>query len=334
MRIPSLPALALLLASCASRPGPTQAVLVEPDRINAASVAQWRRDGFTSIVALLDERHDRAVYEAAARTAGPDLYYWIEVGRAPALAEAHPEWTASLGMHADWRERFPGAALPKEGEVAKAFPWVPITTREAFDAQRARVERLLASASGPHRGVFLNDLQGGPSSCGCGNVQCRWATDYHVPATATALKGDDIAARFVGQIARAVPVIPVWTTECEPADLPDAERGTRLCGDVPCARGACPKFFAAQWTALTATHRGPVALLALRREFGRADPAWIDAAADSLDPAFPRERLWLVVEPPDAAAARALAARIRAAGIVVAQARVDQSYEPRIMPGR
>ena len=47
------------------------------------------------------------------------------------MAEAHPEWMASLGMHDDWQKRFPKPPCQRKGR-AKAFPWVPITYRETF----------------------------------------------------------------------------------------------------------------------------------------------------------------------------------------------------------
>jgi hypothetical protein len=114
----------------------------------------------------------------AAANGSVDLYYWIEVGRNPAMAAAHPQWMASLGMHNDWQRQHLDVRLPEKGEVAKAFPWVPVTYRETYDAHLLRVKGLLGSrAAAPYAGVLLNDLQGGPSSCGCGNLQCRWATE-------------------------------------------------------------------------------------------------------------------------------------------------------------
>ena len=80
-------------------------------------------------------------------------------------------------------------------------------------------------------GVFLNDLQAGPSSCGCGNDQCRWALDYGSPPTAAKTPGDDAAAKIVAELSARHPgkvIIPVWVTECELADLPDAKGRNRV----------------------------------------------------------------------------------------------------------
>ena len=166
----------------------TEMVFVVPDAVTPEQIENWRGEGFTAIVALLDEDHSADAYRAAATAASSakmDLYYWVEIARNKRLADAHPRWMASLGMHDDWLTRFPAAKKPKKGEVAKAYPWVPIGYAEAFQAHLRRIEQLLGKVSDAYRGLLLNDLQGGPASCGCGNLQCRWAIDYGVPATAT-----------------------------------------------------------------------------------------------------------------------------------------------------
>jgi len=336
------------------------AVIVEPDAITAEQTAAWRRDGFQAAALVLDDRHEATAYRRAAQVlaaAGLDLYYWIEVARNVQLAEAHPEWMASLGMHTDWHERFPKSPLPKPGEAAKAYPWTPIGYRQAYDAHLARIAKLLARTPGDYRGLLLNDLQGGPASCGCGNLQCRWAIDYGVPSTADKLPGDDVAARFVADVRKLTPgklVTPVWMSECEDRDLP-ADRvpqgkTTGFCGGVGCSQGTCPKAFTKQWNALLESHDGPVALLATHQELGRdgleygGAAGWVGQAVDYLDNTpprhggekLPRERLWLVVQGYNLSdevvtAARQAAAKTGAGAVFVALARIDQSYEPRIV---
>lgn len=330
---------------------PVEIVLVEAEAVTGAAVAQWKKEGFKGVAVVLDERTGEAAYRAAARRVSDgalDLYWWIEVARNPKLAEAHPRWMAALGSHEDWQKVFPKFPEPGDGEVAKAFPWVPITSREGFDAHLQRIERLLKRVPEGWRGVLLNDLQGGPSSCGCGNVLCRWATDYYVPSTATRLEGDFASSRFVGEVRKRAgnkTIIPVWTTECEEVDLPADKNkgrvGTGLCGTVGCATGACPKEFARQWSALLSGHDGPVGLLALhnalqrtRKEFG-GGPQWVTNAVAYVDRTLPahnvrsvaRERLWLVVEE----TARPVAAQSDVGAVIVARAKIDQSYEPRIV---
>ena len=336
-------ALALMMWPVAARP--VEMVLVDADMVSAQAVGDWKKDGFQGVAVVLDEDTDAKAAAQRVADARLDLYWWIEVARNPKMAAAHPKWMASLGSHQDWVKRFPNVRLPKADEVAKAYPWVPIGYREAFDAHLQRIAGLLKRAPDGAKGLFLNDLQGGPSSCGCGNLLCRWAIDYHVQPTATKLEGDFTAAKFVAQIRQRAPkqtVIPVWTTECEEADLPANKRqnktSTGSCGAVPCATGACPDSFANQWTGLLSIHEGPVALLALHTALQRTQtggPQWITNAIaypNHVAPLhkgkeIPADRLWVVVEEP----ARKLALECNVAAVIVARTQVDQSYEPRIV---
>jgi hypothetical protein len=216
------------------------------------------------------------------------------------------------------------------------------------------VEQLLGKVSQEYRGLLLNDLQGGPASCGCGNLQCRWALDYGVPATATKDRVDDAAARFVSAVRELTPgkqIVPVWMTECEDGDLPadkaPAGKSTGLCGGVPCTLGTCPRAFAKQLGALTKTHGGPLGLFTAEYTCGRdaryygVPAGWIAAAVKYLDsthlvaqkPVLLHDQLWLVVqgahENADAeSAARKAAHNLDPGAVVVARVNLDQSYEP------
>ncbi|MBI4326397.1 MAG: hypothetical protein HY674_14200 [Chloroflexi bacterium] len=337
---------------------PAAIVLVEPETVATAAVAQWKKEGFKAAAVVLDERTSQATcHELARRTAesGLDLYWWIEVARNPKMAAAHPLWMAALGSHQDWQKNFPKFPEPGTGEVAKAFPWVPLGYAEAFDAHLARIDQLLQQVPAGYRGLLLNDLQGGPSSCGCGNLLCRWALDYQVATTAKNLEGNDAAARFIAEIHRRVgekTVIPVWTTECTDADLPAEKHqgrpGTGLCGTVGCATGACPNAFTHQFDALASSHNGPIGLLALhtalrrtQKEFG-GGPGWVTNALDYLSQtlsanggkAVAPQRLWAIIEglAPDAeATARELAVKAGVGAVIVARAPIEQSYEPRMV---
>ena len=344
----------LLLTCLGSRAA--ECVLATPDQVSRQAIENWRAEGFNAVALILDETNTVAIKGAAAPLANAAMpfHYWIEVGRNVSFANAHPEWMASAGMHEDWRKNFSKPPQPRTGEVVKAFPWVPINYKEAFAAHIKRVERLLGDAPTNHSGVLLNHLQGGPSSCGCGNLQCRWATDYHVPATGTRV-GDDAAAQFVRavqKLAPNMPIVPVWTTECEHDDLPTTRRADRrstgLCGTVGCATGACPKEFANQWESLTRNHRHAVALLALHNDLARTNttfahgPAWIPRTLAYLDEtlrqeaktSFPRARTWLVVQGTtrdEESAARKSALATGAANVIISRVRLDQSFEPRIV---
>jgi len=337
---------------------PMEMVLVEPGKVTPKSLDAWRAEGFTAVVALLDEDHPAGAYRSAAsaaHSAGVDLYYWIEVARNAKLADDHPRWMASLGMHDDWRKRFPDVAPPKKGEVAKAQPWVPIAYSEAFEAHLQRIQRLLEKVPGQYSGLLLNDLQGGPAACGCGNLQCRWAIDYGVPATATPHGVDDAAARFVKKVSKLAPgkqIVPVWMTECEAADLPvdkaPGGKSTSLCGSVACAQGTCPKAFRKQLKSLVDAHSGALGLLVAQAACGRdaqfygSSTGWILAAVRYLDEtpiseagrSFPHDRLWLVVQSDDRGVevqARTTARQIFPQAIVVARIPLDQTYEPRVV---
>jgi hypothetical protein len=345
-------ALSLALFSSAA----SELVLVSPELVSAERIREWKGDKFAGVVLLLHETNSAAAARAVRRLEEGALpyYYWIEVGRDAQIAAAHPRWMASLGMHDDWQKLFPRAPERKVGEVAKAYPWVPINYKEAFDAHVMRVKELLARAPTNPAAILLNHLQAGPSSCGCGNLQCRWATDYHVPATGTPV-GEDAAAQFLRAINRfpnARRVIPVWTTECEHEDLPASKRpdgkSTGLCGTVGCATGACPKDFTKQWNHLVKNHDGPVGLLALPQQLARTNaafahgPKWIERAVGYLDETLPKnggarfshDRLWIVVEGgtrEEELAARKAAAGTGAAHVIVARIALDQSFEPRMI---
>jgi hypothetical protein len=337
---------------------PLEIVLVEAEMVTIAAVSQWKKERFQAVAVVLDERTGKAAYADIARRiseGGLDLYCWIEVARNPRLATAHPQWMAGLGSHEDWQKNFPKFPEAGIGEVAKAFPWVPIRYAEAFDAHLTRIEQLLQRMPAGSRGLLLNDLQAGPSSCGCGNLQCRWAIDYHVPATATQLKGDDVAARFIAEVRKRAggkAVIPIWTTECEEVDLPSAKNqgrpSTGLCGSVGCSKGACPEEFTRQWSALASGHEGPIGLLALHTPLQRTQKelgggaGWVTNVLAYLDKTLPAhggkaisaQRLWMIVEGSRAdeeAIGRQLAVKAGVGAVIVARAKIDQSYEPRMV---
>jgi hypothetical protein len=222
---------------------------------------------------------------------------------------------------------------------------VPIGYAPAFEAHRERLKVLLGDLPGPWAGVFLNDLQAGPSSCGCGNDQCRWALDYGSPATAPKTPGDDAAARIVAELIRQHPgkaVIPVWVTECEPVDLPDAPAGTGLCGRVGCARGDCWPRYSRTWNPLLKVTDGPIAL-ALWPETFRRDPSrWVEAdlalfqkpPGESKPLAASRTIAVVQAWNRPEADVQALFKRTQgsALGWVLALDPIDQSWEPRLVP--
>jgi hypothetical protein len=330
--------------SHAAEPKPSmRAVLVRVDRVSPEFLAERKATGVDAVVVPLDDASKRRwkPMAEAIEQAGMALWPWIEVARNPAMADAHPEWMAAIGgHHDDWRRRFPDAPTAKRGEVIKAWPWVPIGYVPAFEAHRRRLKVLLGDLPGSWAGVFLNDLQAGPSSCGCGNDQCRWALDYGSPATVAKTPGDDAAARIVAELTASHPgkvVIPVWVTECEVVDLPDAKGGTGLCGRVPCAENDCWPRYARHWNPLLKATAGPIALgvwpEAFRRDAARwleSDMALFQAPLRGGSPLAP-ERTVAVIQAWGKPAI-ALPERLRqTAGWVLALDAIDQSWEPRAL---
>lgn len=281
---------------------------------------------------------------AAVRERGLSFAYWIEVARAPALAEAHPEWTASLPSDGEWRRAFPDVPAARDGELAKAHPWVPIASEEAFAAQLARVRTLLAGKPEPDA-IFLNDLQGGPSACGCGNVQCRSIEGDVAEGGGTPI-GPDAAVRFMASVQQLAPrarIIPVWTSECE--------RGDGACNGVLCTdvrEDACVRKFRQSWQPVRA-RSSEIALLLTYRAFGRDEvrygiekAAWVRTAlveaprigagsanAPVAAPLIAVLQGW-EVKSDEIAAQIARAGEARVGGWVVALTPIDASYEPRL----
>lgn len=328
-----------------------KAVLLSAGDVTADRLESVTMDGYNVVAIVLrgdSEAARKQEKKAAERVTQSklDLYYWIEIAHNPDLADAHPEWMASLQGHQEWRRLFKDAPVPEADEVVKVYPWVPILYKEAFQAQLDRVGRLLKD-NPESKGVFLNDLQGAPSACGCGNPLCRWTGDYGPIHTATQL-GPDAAARFVTAVQKLAPqarVVPVWVTECEQHD--GAKDG--LCAGVGCFKGICWKAWTAQLMPLVKESERVGVLLPFR-EFQRDLPvygeraSWIAHAVKSFQEMPPRRggtavpasqlitvlQGWDVAEE-DVAAQVRMAESAGVGGYVVAYSKVDQSWRPKIV---
>jgi hypothetical protein len=334
-------------APAAEAAAAVRGVFLEPGHVTDQTLARWKARGATAVVVPLDEATKREWEPMARRVerAGMSLWPWVEIGRNPALADTHPEWMAAPGgHHDDWRRRFPDAPKAGPGEVVKAWPWVPIGYAPAFEAHRERLKTLLADLPGAWSGVFLNDLQAGPSSCGCGNDQCRWALDYGTPSTAPRTPGDDAAARIVAELIARHPgktVVPVWVTECETIDLPDAPSSTGLCGRVGCARGDCWPRYVRAWNPLLRATDGPLAVAVWPEVFHRDPKGWMPTALDLFQrppqggTPLPADRTIAVVQAwgrtDDDADRLREAAEWLAPGWVVMLDPIEQSWEPRVV---
>ncbi|MBI3414116.1 MAG: hypothetical protein HY043_02160 [Verrucomicrobia bacterium] len=320
--------------------------LLIPAQATKAEMASLAAQSFNAVVLLLEDSvSPRAVRAAAARArrAKLQLFYWIEIGRNPSLADAHPELMASLQTHPEWRRRFPSFPAPTTNQVVKNYPWVPVLYAESFPLHLQRVEKLLRGLPKPS-GVFLNDLQGPPSACGCGNDFCRWTTDYGPLKTAQRL-GDDAAAKFVAAVGKLVPgarIIPIWTTECAEHDREVA------CGRVSCFTGKCwPEYNAqlqpvakeSEWIGV----RLPLSDFSAAESRSGAPGEWQSAALRSFSDLLPQrgghavssKRLVSIVQGWEVTAAdvetqlrRSAAAGV--GGIVVAFTAIEQGWQPKL----
>src|SRR2546422_2427916 len=191
---------ATLLAGCAGANAAFRGVLVPygdlPDITTSLAsdmnLERWKSRGFNALSVRVDESISAAQLDwlrGAARRVGLSLCLWFDVGRNPKLAEAHPEWVAGMGSHDDWRRLFPQAPKAGAGERVGMFPWTPIWYRAVLEDRRAAIVRLLRGHTEGVAGVFLNQIQGAPSACGCGNLQCRWTVDYNMPGGPEKVEG-------------------------------------------------------------------------------------------------------------------------------------------------
>jgi hypothetical protein len=322
--------------------------LLSVEQVTGQRLGELKRDGTTAIVLLLSGGDQRAAEDAASeriRAAGLDLHYWVEVAHCPELADAHPDWMASLQGHPEWRRLFSDPPTPGENEVVKTYPWVSILSKEPFDGQLQRLKRLLADRPQP-TGVFLNDLQGAPSACGCGNHLCRWTTDYGKRRTTTPLK-NDAPSKFVAEVRKLLPeadVIPVWTTECEEHD--GAVDG--LCAGVGCFKGICWKAWTEQLVPV-ASDSLQVGVLLPYKAFQRDLPiyrkpaGWIAEAMKTFQtmparyeqPPVPASRLIAVLQGWDVTEQQitqqiSVANEAAAVGHIVAYTELDQSWTPQL----
>lgn len=339
-----------LVAGCASSPSTGHGEVWDPATLGESQLRAAAAQGVDTIVLALDDRApgdvDRAA-AAAVRSSNLRLGYWLAVGRSPTLAATHPEWLASLQGHAEWRRLFVDAPMPAEGRVVQVWPWLPVSYAEAHAAHLERVRAQLAAMPAADV-VFLNQLQGPPSACGCGNVLCRWATDYTLggrkPIRSATWLGDAAAADFVTAVRGLAPgteIVPIWVTECEDADTV----ADGACCGVGCYHGACWRAFDQQWLALRAA-APTVAVLLPYLEFGRDLPrfgepgGWVTFAIRHLrersTPPTPGASLVAVLQGygdvASIARQRQLAADAGVTQTLVLRSALDETWRPVVRP--
>ena len=332
---------------CAAPPGPALRWRGDFDVL----VRPYQR----AVVYDLDEGSDLAALDAlrtSPERARSPLYLWIDVGRSEKLAAAHPEWVSGMGSHGDWRRLFPGAPKPGPNERIGMYPWTPIWYRAVLEDRIAAITRLLRGRTEGVAGVFLDHVQGAPSACGCGNLQCRWTADYLMAGGPEKVEGSPVAL-LVTALAKEMPGlawIPVLVIECEEADQP-GEGSTGKCGSVGCFKGRCWKESTKELEGLLAATDGPIAFLSDEQTFGRipehyaaASRAWrLDVLQDleELPPRFqrpplPAARVIFVERRPEGSKqyldVEAWASLRGARGVLFSRAPFDESWDPRLIP--
>ncbi len=346
---PTVPSTSVAESTNSSFATPTTAtnksygVVVTADQVNATNLAGWKAEQNPVVLRIDSSTNHAADLEAAdaIQSAGLQLDYFIEVARCPEMATDHPEWMASLQGHPEWRQLFPNVLKPSASQVIKNSPWVPILYRESFDAHLIRIKALLVGKP-PALRIWLNDLQGAPSACGCGHPLCRWTADYGPIKTATPLD-DNAAAEFVGAVERLATkseIIPIFAGECEQED-----EDTVCCG-VACFDGKCWKAFTKQLDAVAVQSR-VIGVACFYREFDRDLPrykkpaGWIQYTLNSFSSMPPKRngtgvpvtRLIAILQgwnvaPEQLAEQIARVNETEALGYLVCLSPIEQSWQP------
>lgn len=321
-------------------------VLVDAGMVTPAAIKEWTTH-HQSIVLFISPTNIQSSLIAAQtilESAG-SVEYFFEIARDPELAQRFPEWMASLQGHPEWMRFYPGFQQADDNHVTKNFPWVPIFYQEAFDAHLARLKDALEILPKPRR-VWLNDIQGAPSACGCGHTLCRWTADYG-PKTTARFIGNSAPALFTSAVAGLVPeseVIPILSGECEESDIDGP------CAGVGCFKGICWKALTQQLDPLSES--SPIIGInnlyqALERNLERYGPpgSWAQFSIQSFHSmpplrggrGIPPQRIISLLQgfdvPQEAVLTQLSSVQAsRAAGYLLALTPVEQSWKPVTIP--
>lgn len=309
-----------------------------PERV--AELAGW---GATGIALPLTRT--RSYLQTAIDTiqkAGLAAWGWIEVGRDEEAAQAHPEWM-HMPQHSEWLQAFPDWI---GSHRALVYPWVCVNNAETFVWAVHKVRRL-ANAYPGLDGCFLNDIQGPPAGCGCGNILCRsWDNSPGVKIAPTPYAHPELffTVEFIRACQNALPgmrLVPVICPECEmgvtigKTERPDVTLSS--CRSIHCSRPCALEYFPGLAKTLESQPR--VGLLALYKLFGRDVPlygetaAWVRGVVKHYLTLAPKTNLFAVLQGWDVTAAERLA-QIRQAkaggarGILMSEMPIDQSWKP------
>lgn len=262
-------AISLCILSGRLNAGEFRGVALNAQEISNEEVKKWVGQHYEIVCKLDATNHE--LNKTAARIvleAQDHVSYLIEVARVPDIAKKHPDLMSSLQGHPEWRRFYPSFPKVKGDEVVKTFPWIPILHQEGMDLHLKRINVILSELPAP-KTVWLNNIQGAPSSCGCGNTLCRWTSDYGPKKTTTVI-GDDAPGQFLGKLAgshKNIKFIPIFYPECEEGDKP------HFCAGVGCYKGICWKAWSRQITGI-AKHSRLIGAAAFFKDLDRTDPKY------------------------------------------------------------
>lgn len=303
--------------------------------------------GYTAAIVPLDaaeaetEAVDRAIL--AARATGLSAYLWIGVARDEAAARAHPEWL-SEPQHREWLEIFPDQDWTGRNPVV--YPWISVSNQSAFAYAADRVQRLVEAVATPVDGLFLSDIQGGPTGCGCGNDLCRsWdnSPGDHIAPSPYESPAVFFPLVFLNEMRRRLPgvnLIPVICSECEAGvtmdgiESPDEILGE--CHGVPC-RPCSVDYYPRFIDALREEPR--VGLLSFYKVWRRdvplwgAEAGWVGAVLRRYRERDPGQRVLSVLQgwnvtPAEREAQIHQCRSAGSAGYIIAASEIDQSFRP------
>ena len=328
-----------------------------PQRLSFAEMSGMKERNERLIVDLdAPQEALNDIFRLASET-GVELWGWIEIARDVEAAAAHPEWMHAP-QHHEWLDAFPDWRPGGGKHPALVFPWVCVNNRETFDYELARVVDLVSKAP-PLSGLFLNDIQGAPAGCGCGNILCRsWDNSPGEKIAPTPYSNPDVFFSKAFWLAcksalsalseKSISpgnLIPILCGECElgvqigevfsPDDLLGGCRG------IPCAGVCAHSYWPGMVRAFAQTEGGPetIGLLTPYKLFGRDSPIYGESAGwvagltqhylefDSAAHIIAVVQGWDVTEA-QIEAQIGMAKKGGATGTLVIETKLDQSWEP------
>jgi len=318
-------------------------VVLDSKDINSEVVNNWKKQGFEVVCKLstVNASTDLSAAKLLIKQQGFAAYL-IEVGRVPTIADQHPELMASLQGHPEWRRFYPTFPKPEKNEVVKTYPWVSVLHEEGMKVHLDRIDKILDGLPAP-KTVWLNNIQGSPSSCGCGNTLCRWTTDYGPKKTTTNI-GDKAPGQFLGALKKAhndIQFLPIFYPECEEGDK------VHFCAGVGCFKGICWKAWSRQLDGLS-EHTETIGAAAFFKALDRSSSqygtpgSWVYKAVQQFQTmppvnghkAWPGDRIISILQGWDVSDDElqnqiAASEKAGAKGYLVVKSKLDQSWRPK-----